>query len=154
MAPLKVSCSVFAASSAARRSTAAATTRFPDLFHVKHRLLFFPAALLLAFFAIGCIKAASPRGWAAPLENGATVLVSDSRFTQQIADECPGLDTHIRPPTRTLYQAAAEVIERMGSRTIGFESNHLTVADWEGFDGVGRAAPPAGPISRATTDPG
>ncbi len=60
-----------------------------------------------------------------------TVLVSDFRYTQQLADECPGLETHIRPPTRTLHQAAAEVIERLGCRSLGFEANHLTVADWE-----------------------
>src|SRR5437660_6212345 len=35
-----------------------------------------------------------------------TVLVSDARFTEQIAAECPGLETHIRPPVRTIYQAA------------------------------------------------
>ena len=27
------------------------------------------------------------------------VLVSDSRYTGQLADECPGLPTHIRPPS-------------------------------------------------------
>src|SRR5947208_1124850 len=28
------------------------------------------------------------------------VLVSDQRFTEQIMEECPGLDAAIRPPTR------------------------------------------------------
>src|SRR4051812_4495331 len=50
------------------------------LFHVKHRLLLFPAVLLLfAFSTISCIRAASPRGWAAPVENGSTLLLSASR---------------------------------------------------------------------------
>src|ERR1043165_3126307 len=57
------------------------------------------------------------------------VLVSDQRFTEQIAEECPGLDAAIRPPTKTIYQAAAEVIGKLGLRAVGFESYHLTVAE-------------------------
>jgi Xaa-Pro aminopeptidase len=68
-----------------------------------------------------------------------TVLVSDARFTQQLADECPGLETHIRPPARTLHQAAAEVLGRMGCRSVGFESNHLTVADLETLRDLAKA---------------
>ena len=30
------------------------------------------------------------------------ILVSDARFTEQIGEECPGLDTFIRPPSQTL----------------------------------------------------
>jgi Xaa-Pro aminopeptidase len=59
------------------------------------------------------------------------VLVSDARFTEQLADECPGLDTYIRPPAQTIQQAAAQVLDKLGARGIGFESNHLTVAEWE-----------------------
>lgn len=60
-----------------------------------------------------------------------TLLVSDFRFTEQIANECPGLEAVIRPPTQNLYQAAAEVLNKLGLRSIGFESGHLTVADLE-----------------------
>jgi len=60
-----------------------------------------------------------------------TVLVSDQRFTEQIQEECPGLDAAIRPPAQTLYQATAEVVEKLGLRAVGFESNHLTVAELE-----------------------
>jgi Xaa-Pro aminopeptidase len=59
------------------------------------------------------------------------VLVSDFRFTEQIAAECPGLEAFIRPPTQTLHQAVAEVVGRLGCRAVGFESGHLTVAEWE-----------------------
>jgi Xaa-Pro aminopeptidase len=59
------------------------------------------------------------------------VLVSDARFTEQLAAECPGLETHIRPPARNLYQATAEVLGQLGFRSVGFEANHLTVADLE-----------------------
>src|SRR5437016_199946 len=59
------------------------------------------------------------------------VLVSDGRFTEQLAEECPGLATYIRPPVQTLAEAAAAVINKLGLRRIGFESAHLTVAEFE-----------------------
>jgi Xaa-Pro aminopeptidase len=68
-----------------------------------------------------------------------TVLVSDARFTGQIAEECPGLETHIRPPAKTPYQATAEVLDKLGVRKVGFESAHLTVADLETLAGLAPA---------------
>jgi Xaa-Pro aminopeptidase len=65
------------------------------------------------------------------LSRDRAVLVSDARYTEQIAAECPGLEAHIRPPSQPLRQAVAEVIGKLGVRAIGFESSHLTVADWE-----------------------
>src|SRR6478672_8193045 len=59
------------------------------------------------------------------------VLVSDQRFGEQILEECPGLDAAIRPPTQTLYQATADVVGKLGLHAVGFESNHLTVAELE-----------------------
>src|SRR5438105_1863357 len=59
------------------------------------------------------------------------VLVSDQRFTEQIMEECPGLDAAIRPPAQTVYQATAEVVGKLGLHAVGFESSHLTVAEWE-----------------------
>ncbi len=64
------------------------------------------------------------------------VLVSDPRFSEQILEECPGLDAAIRPPAQTLYQATAEVVTRLGLHNIGFESNHLTVAELEMLGGL------------------
>jgi len=61
------------------------------------------------------------------------VLVSDARFTEQIQEECPDLDTVIRPPVQTVHQATSEVIGKVGLHTVGFESNHLTVAELEIF---------------------
>ena len=50
------------------------------------------------------------------------VLVSDPRFTEQIADECPGLDVAIRPsssvPMRT---AVADVVAARGLARVGVE---------------------------------
>jgi Xaa-Pro aminopeptidase len=60
-----------------------------------------------------------------------TLLVSDGRFTQQIAEECPGLAMHIRPPARTIQDVAGEILTQLGARAVGFESGHLTVSDFE-----------------------
>jgi Xaa-Pro aminopeptidase len=68
--------------------------------------------------------------------NDKTVLVSDGRFTAQIAEECPGLETYIRPPTQPIQQASAIVLERLAAANIGFESGHLTVADHETLRGL------------------
>jgi Xaa-Pro aminopeptidase len=64
------------------------------------------------------------------------VLVSDARFSGQIAEECPGLEAHIRPPARTLHQALADVLGGLGSRAVEFDSAHVTVADWETLRGL------------------
>jgi Xaa-Pro aminopeptidase len=62
-----------------------------------------------------------------------SVLVSDSRFTQQIQEECPDLETSIRPLGKTVLQATAELLLELGYRLVGFESTHLTVAELEKF---------------------
>ncbi len=67
---------------------------------------------------------------------GRTLLVSDHRFTVQIAEECPGLQTHIRPPAQRISEAVAEVLQRLGVHHVGFESAALTVADFETLRGL------------------
>jgi Xaa-Pro aminopeptidase len=49
----------------------------------------------------------------------------------QIAEECPGLETAIRPPDKNIHQAVAETLNKLGVRTVGFESSSVTVADLE-----------------------
>src|SRR4051812_33569167 len=56
------------------------------------------------------------------------LLVTDGRFTQQLADECPDLDLHVRPPTTTTPPEVAKVLTGLGFRKVGFESAHVTVA--------------------------
>src|SRR5438094_8972718 len=41
------------------------------------------------------------------LGRGRAVLVSDARFAGQIDEECPGLETHIRPHNQSVQAAAA-----------------------------------------------
>jgi Xaa-Pro aminopeptidase len=59
------------------------------------------------------------------------LMVSDGRFTTQLAEECPGLDVHIRPPSQMTVPEVAKVLTTLGVRKVGFESSHLTVADLE-----------------------
>jgi Xaa-Pro aminopeptidase len=61
------------------------------------------------------------------------ILLSDSRFTDQIADECVGLEAIIRKPGRgqTLVSTAADVARSAGWRRLAVESTSLHVADWE-----------------------
>lgn len=65
------------------------------------------------------------------LHRDGLVLVSDSRYTGQLAEECPGLSVHIRPATQKLPQAVAEVLKGFGIRSVGFESGAVTVAEFE-----------------------
>lgn len=61
------------------------------------------------------------------------LLVSDGRFTEQIEQECPGLNTHIRTLGETTLQALGAIIQKSGFRNIGIEANRMTVAEFEGL---------------------
>lgn len=58
------------------------------------------------------------------------LLVSDARYSEQIAHECPGLETYIRPVAQKLPEAVAHVLNGLGIRTVGYESANLTVAEF------------------------
>jgi len=60
-----------------------------------------------------------------------TLLVSDGRFAEQLAGECPDVEVHIRGLKETTLEALAVVVEKLGLRRLAFESNRLTVADYE-----------------------
>jgi Xaa-Pro aminopeptidase len=64
------------------------------------------------------------------------LVVSDSRYTGQLAEECPGLPTHIRPPTQKLPEAVALALKGFGVRAVGFESSAVTVAEFETLRGL------------------
>ena len=61
----------------------------------------------------------------------ATRLVSDSRFETQIAEECPGLDAHVRTQRTKMVEAVAEVVGGSHARRVGFEADSLGFAAWE-----------------------
>lgn len=73
------------------------------------------------------------------LTPGRSVLVSDPRYIGQIADECPGLETHIRPAAQKLPAAVCEVLTKLGCRNVGFESAAVTVDELETLRGVAPA---------------
>ena len=59
------------------------------------------------------------------------IIVSDGRFTAQLAQECPGLETAIRPMGRELNQEVSRVVDLLGPRNLAFESATCTVAEYE-----------------------
>ncbi len=62
------------------------------------------------------------------VSSGATVLISDARYTTQIAQECPGLDVHIRGVGQSMTAAAAGVMRSDGADRPGVEGDHLSVS--------------------------
>ena len=59
------------------------------------------------------------------------ILISDSRYSTQIEQECPGLDAHIRTPKVPIVKATAEVVRKTGLSQLGFEGSSLTFGGWE-----------------------
>lgn len=74
------------------------------------------------------------------------VILSDFRYTTQIAQECPGLEAYIRPSTQTMNQAVARWAGELKARRLGFESAVLSVAD---FDKLRQALPDLALVSTA-----
>jgi Xaa-Pro aminopeptidase len=60
-----------------------------------------------------------------------SLLISDARYTEQIAEECPGLDAAIRPPAKSPLAFLGETIGRFGVRSLAFECDAMTVAAFE-----------------------
>lgn len=58
-------------------------------------------------------------------------LVSDSRFTQQIAEECPGVPAEIRVQGDITPQTLAKTVKTAGLRRLGIEAGRLSVAEFE-----------------------
>jgi Xaa-Pro aminopeptidase len=59
------------------------------------------------------------------------ILVSDSRFEQQITEECSGFEVHIRPHDKTTPEAAAELLSKTGAKNIALESQSVTLGLYE-----------------------
>ena len=58
-------------------------------------------------------------------------MVSDGRFTEQIKDECPGLDAYIRNPAQPMSAGAIQELTKLAPHHLGYESGHLTVDDFQ-----------------------
>jgi Xaa-Pro aminopeptidase len=56
------------------------------------------------------------------------ILLSDARFTTQLAEECPGLEALIRSPTTNLVSFVARAIKASKAVRLAFEGESMTVA--------------------------
>ncbi len=59
------------------------------------------------------------------------VIISDGRFTTQLAEECPGLEAIIRQPGQEMTAALARVMQDAGYMRVGLEATSWTIADFE-----------------------
>jgi Xaa-Pro aminopeptidase len=62
-----------------------------------------------------------------------SVILSDTRFEQQIEEECPGLEAAIRGHSKTTPELAVEILGKMNVKAVGVEKDHLTLADLEHY---------------------
>lgn len=60
-----------------------------------------------------------------------TVLISDSRYETQLAEECPGLDVFIRSPGQQMPVSVASVLKKARLTRLAFESTSATVHQLE-----------------------
>ena len=58
------------------------------------------------------------------------VLVSDSRYTTQLSQECKGLKVHIRPTSETLVAATVKLIKRQKVAYLGIEGNSISISSF------------------------
>jgi Xaa-Pro aminopeptidase len=65
------------------------------------------------------------------LTRGRALIVSDGRFTTQLAEECPEVEAHIRPVGQSLVEAVAACVGGLGLRDVGFEAASMSVAECE-----------------------
>lgn len=56
-----------------------------------------------------------------------TILISDTRYETQLADECPGIETVIRSNVEPLEEKAGRVARQLGLTKLAFESDMMSV---------------------------
>jgi Xaa-Pro aminopeptidase len=69
---------------------------------------------------------------------GRLMAITDGRYTEQFARECPGLEVHVRPVGQPMMAGVVEVAGKLGIASLAFEKNVVTVA---GFEQVKEKAP-------------
>lgn len=55
-------------------------------------------------------------------------LVTDSRYTTQLGDECPGLDLYVRRSAESMVSATAKLLRKAKLGRVGIEADSITVA--------------------------
>jgi Xaa-Pro aminopeptidase len=74
------------------------------------------------------------------------VLLSDTRYETQLADECPGLTVEIRDAGGTLPQLFAKMASLAKARRVGFEADHVTVSTLKHLENSLAAAGPGAAV--------
>ena len=59
------------------------------------------------------------------------VLISDTRYTVQISEECDGLDVEIRDARRPMHAAVASVVGAARIDSLGIEAHSTSMATWQ-----------------------
>lgn len=59
------------------------------------------------------------------------MLISDARYTIQIAETCPDVEPYIRESTETGREAIVKILKRHGGKRIGIEGGTMTVSSFE-----------------------
>ena len=59
--------------------------------------------------------------------DGVEVMLSDPRYTQQIGEECPGLDIALRSPGTTLVSVADKVVSKARVSRLAVEAASMTL---------------------------
>lgn len=59
------------------------------------------------------------------------ILISDNRFEEQLQEECPHIEAHIRPHDKSTIDASCELINKTGLKSVGLESGHATLELFE-----------------------
>jgi Xaa-Pro aminopeptidase len=58
---------------------------------------------------------------------GGQILLSDSRYTTQLEEECPGLDLHIRGPGESMLTGTIKLLKQAKISQLGIEGDSMTV---------------------------
>ena len=62
------------------------------------------------------------------IEGDRELLITDGRYTQQLVEECPGLELAVREPGSKLPDFAADVLSKLSPPSIGIEADNMTVS--------------------------
>lgn len=69
------------------------------------------------------------------LHRDAAVVLSDTRYETQLAEECPDLELEIRDAGGTTSGLVEQVVRRLKIHSLGFEAEHLTVSQLSSLEG-------------------
>jgi Xaa-Pro aminopeptidase len=61
------------------------------------------------------------------ISEGRELLITDGRYTQQLAEECPNLPLAVRQPGGSLPTFAVDCIAKLGFPSLGIEADNVTV---------------------------